>query len=179
MRLVNIMLRNKVKSISITNRITFFYTLSTLAIIALIVILLYMTLTNLLSRTSNQFLFDELAVITNILKTDPTNTDAIEQEVYWTPPPHEEHAFIYYIRVLDQQHKVLIETPGMRNKLVGAVFPKRFKPNKYETNIKRWLSPDGKYYLLMMARVKPDKPSFKPKQVEVALDISYQVETLQ
>ena len=134
---------------SIAKRLTFFYTVFTSLLLILSGIFLYAVLTTDLEREDTKFLVDEAEGLRAILKESGNDQKDLEEEVRWEPRASK--LLKYYVRVLDENGKILIQTTGIGK--IGDIqkvpFPKSFDINEYPDEGIKWESPNGKVYLLM------------------------------
>ena len=156
----------------ISVRLTFFYSLSTFILITIVSLFFYLGMVNILHNADYQFLSDEIDIVQNILETKPNNLAALKQEITDIPYSLNNSVYHYYIRVLDNNGKVVSETQHM---------DKIIKHNAFFTNEKAsfakqsqwWQADDGSHYLLMQSSVKVGKEN-QLWVIQIALDVSYQ-----
>lgn len=97
----------------ISVQLTLFYSVATFILIAITALFFYFSLVNFLQDASRQFLADEIGIIQNIISTKPNNLLALKQEVTDIPEALHNSAYHYYIRILDNNGKIVTETPKM------------------------------------------------------------------
>jgi two-component system heavy metal sensor histidine kinase CusS len=110
---------------SITRRLTILYALSTVTMLLVATGILYWVLVSDLAKANNQFLKDKIQVLRAILREHPDEPEGLREEV--------NSAGVYYIRVLDQEKQVLIESPEMALWLPGLLFPDPIGPAEIPT----------------------------------------------
>ena len=103
------MFLKRVKKNSIATQLAFSYSLATLLLITVIALLAYWVIVDTLSKANHQFLSDEISIITHILNKKPGNSAALQQEVTDIPEALANSVYHYYIRILDNQQKIIIE----------------------------------------------------------------------
>ena len=105
---------------SVTRRFTLLYAASTVLLLSLAAGYLYWALARGLDARDDALMASKANVLRLLLREQPDATDVLASEV-----SHEatEGPLRYYLRVLDQRGHVMIETPGMRDRLPPDVFP--------------------------------------------------------
>ena len=165
-------LKSAKSSGSITTRLTLFYSLATFVLITLIALFLYGTTVHILHRANYQFLSNEIDILTKLLKKKSVNPLVLEQKVIEVPYTETGSVYHYYIRIIDDQNKLVIETPRMEQAFHNvAFFDKATVPQEKESDW--WDSPNGHHYLLIKAPALYGKTD-KTWTIQIALDISYQ-----
>ncbi len=91
------------------------YALAGFAFIFLAAASLYMLLLTQLEKSSNLFMEDKLNVVRTLLRERPADWDALQEEIELETSAREYQRF--YIRLLDEHHKLLMATPGMAEQL--------------------------------------------------------------
>lgn len=162
-------LRNA-KSLSIKSRLILFYSLATIVLLALVAVFLYWTMLDTLHDADHQFISAEIDILQYLLDTKPDDLGALKQEVNESPYALRNSVYRYYIRILDNQSNLIIETVGMKNALRGIDF-RNTKIGSLD-KISFWAqSLNGDNYLLMESTVIAKKKSWL---IQAALDVSYQ-----
>ena len=105
---------------SITLRLAVIYIFFSCAILFFIIISLYILLIHRLEAEKFEFLKNQATVMQKIFPNEPAHNlpNRLFEEVITEPPMYH-----YFIRVLDDNGKTLIETPGMDSRLPKKVFP--------------------------------------------------------
>jgi len=159
---------------SLTKRLTLFYTLSSVLITLSMGIYLFLSLTHILHRTDEQLLADDVRKVKNILISDPHNLAALSLQVVTIPKmlaKSPRSIYHYYLRVMDQNSKVVLSTEKMDSALKGEdFFAKKFIIT--DKAFSRWQSPEGKEYLLMQTGTK--SVDNRGWLLQAALDVSHQ-----
>lgn len=159
---------------SIRTRLTLFYTLAAFTLLTLVALFLYWVTINILYKADYEFLSDEVDTIQYILETKPLDINMLKEAVVDTPGHQALSIYHYYVRVLDEQKQLLVETPGMSSILQ----PKKYIHSHSELLDKKryfWLTNKDTHYLLIQAPVKINK---NMGLIQIALNISYQHSTI-
>lgn len=129
----------------------------------------YLTTLHILHKANQQFLTDEIHVLSNLLENRPGNLLALKQEVIETSDIETSSEYRYYIRILDQKNQTILQTPHFARALKQANF---FKHPQEQNEIIHWHSDTNKF-LLMQAKSNIGHTN-KTVLIQVALDITYQ-----
>jgi two-component system heavy metal sensor histidine kinase CusS len=105
---------------SLAFRLTAWYTVASLSLLAAATGILYWALVANLERDSDLFLDDKIHVITTLLKERPNDWDGLKEEVELESAARRHDQF--YIRLLDPRGKTLLETPQMKSLLSADRF---------------------------------------------------------
>lgn len=158
--------------LSIRAQLTFFYTLAAFILLTVIALFLYWETTNILYKANHRFLSNEVDAIQYILNDKTPDLSELKQEVIELPNETNGSLYRYYVRVLDHNKQLIIETPNM-----GIILPldKTFNTTEKLLGKKSywWYTNNDNNYLIMQAPIKlkaTDQLGF----IQVALDISYQ-----
>ena len=92
-------------------RLTAIYALAGMFLVFVATASLYLLLDTELEKSTNLFLQDKVHVISTMLRERPDDEDALREEVELESAARRYEQF--YIRLLDQQEKPLLTTPGM------------------------------------------------------------------
>jgi two-component system heavy metal sensor histidine kinase CusS len=105
---------------SLAVRLTAWYAVGAFAVVLGATSFLYFTLAANFSREEDQFLANEVEVLRSLLRHRPEDEKALrhEMELSWTTRQYVQ----VHIRILDEQGRTLLETPGMSNLLPPALF---------------------------------------------------------
>src|SRR5271163_5167997 len=96
-------------------RLTAGYALAGLVLVILATASLYFVLVSELEKSTELFLGDKLHALRTMLRERPDDTDALREEVELETAARRYEQF--YIRLLDEQNKPLLTTPGMSDRL--------------------------------------------------------------
>jgi two-component system heavy metal sensor histidine kinase CusS len=101
-------------------RLTAWYTLASFAIILVTVTLLYLVLVSGLDNVVDRFLADKVGVLRGLVY-DPARAKALQSEV--APEQAARQYAQVYVRILDDEGRLIMETPGMSEVLPAWLFP--------------------------------------------------------
>jgi two-component system, OmpR family, heavy metal sensor histidine kinase CusS len=132
---------------------------------------LYWVLSNNLERADRQFLVDKILVLRMILQVRPEDPDALEEEVTWEGATRQFTK--YYARVLDEQQRTHIETPGMSERISPLRFPAPIEATAVPDIGIKWRSHQGQSYFLLAAWAEVGHASGTQRLLQVALDVSH------
>lgn len=162
----------KENKFSITTRLTFFYSCTTILLVSLFAIFLYGTMIHILHNGNYQFLSSEVDIIAKVLNKNKVNNDILEHKIVEVPHTKTGSVYHYYIRLLDENNRVVIETPHMETFFQNTrFFDNLVKPNTKKTQW--WTGTNKQKYILIKSPVF-NKEKQRMWQVQIALDISYQ-----
>ena len=155
---------------SLTARLTLLYTLSTLVILLLAMVVLRGVLMSSLQRDDNQFLQDKILVLRRILANPSSNMDALHEEVQWEGGVgRHKH---YFVRILDAEGREFRVTAGMNTLPVGEkAFPTTASLQDLPVSAKRRCIRGAHCYLLMSAWAGTGTQRFR---LELLLDTSHE-----
>lgn len=126
--------------------------------------LLYWVLVSDLAKADNQFLKDKIQVLRAILREHPDKSEGLEEEVI--------SVGAYSVRVLDQENRSLIETPGMVHMIPALLFPNPIGSAEIPRGGVKWKSSKGRSYLLVSAWAELGRSNQNQRLLQVALDIT-------
>src|SRR3984885_2596535 len=99
------------------------YTLAGLSLVFAATASLYLVLVSELEKSTDLFLADKVNVLRTMLRERPNDWDAMREEVELESAARRYEQF--YIRLLDEQNKPLLMTPGMAEQLDLLQFANR------------------------------------------------------
>ena len=153
---------------SITLLLTLYYTFATSILLAVITLSLYWAMVGALSKAEHQFLTDEISILQHIVSTKKHDLHAIKYDVSEISYLLDNSVYNYYIRILDENRKTIVQSKGMDH----VVQRTSFFDNHIGTNKSYWWqTSDGKSYLLMQSIAEH---SSRQWIIQVALDVTYQ-----
>ncbi len=156
---------------SIKVRLTLFYSFATAVLLIITALFLYSTTIHIMHRANQQFLSDEIDVLKNLLENKPDDLLALQQEVDEKPYTTTSSEYHFYIRILNQEKAILLETPHFSTLLKNAnLFNRRAAVKKQSA---WWTVSKDKQYVLMQQLAHFGKTK-TPVLIQVALDVSYQ-----
>lgn len=151
------------RSWSIARRLIFLYTLSATFILAFATILLYLGMVGGFKERRNAFLRDEINILRAMLQEDET---FVHREIALE---YKELQFIrHFVRVLDENGRVLAETPHMSELLPSEAFPPPTH-DRYGAKAEAW-TPAGQGFLLKSTWVETREGI--GRILQVAMDIT-------
>jgi two-component system, OmpR family, heavy metal sensor histidine kinase CusS len=164
---------------SITQKISWLSGITSFIFLSLLISLLYSGFVFIINKSNKQFLMDEVNEIKSFIESHPHQIGLLKNRINWTPSNLRKNKIdswispYDYIRILDKDKNILLETPGMNkiikvNKLTN-VFGAKNKFNSAPSV--RWQSPDQHYYLLVNTSI-PLKINQGDYQLQIALDIT-------
>ena len=157
---------------SITTRLAFLYSLSGLAIFLLAAFFFNGVIERNLEREDSQFLADKINVLRRILQERPGELDFLKAEVQWEVAAR--HFTKYYARVIDDQGRTLIESPGMGTLIPPSIFPPPAPQAETPVEAGEWRSPEGEFYLMMSAWSEAGNAAKERRLIQVAVDESHE-----
>ena len=161
--------RNRPGRWSITRRLTLLYAGSSLVMLVLAAAYLYWSLVGDVERDDNAFLANKIQECRRLLGEGPKDSALLAHEVESEAAASQ---FIkYYVRLVDAQGKVSLETPGMSDFLPASYFPAPVDPNQVPPRRKVWKSSTGTAYALAAAQGLAGRGSGAPV-LQVALEVT-------
>src|SRR5574341_323483 len=154
---------------SITWRLTSHYVVCTAALLILVGGFLYWTLKRNLDQTRHALLASKIEVFTLLLR-DPAKAAVLTNEV--EHEASENHPLNHYVRILDGQGRILLETPGLDYLLPVAAFPPPTELFAITPVHVRQILREQEPYLLLSIRVGAGLEGREVRVVQMALDIS-------
>jgi two-component system heavy metal sensor histidine kinase CusS len=155
---------------SLAFRLTAWYTAASLLLLLAATGTLYWALVTNLERSSALFLADKVHVVSTLLRERPDDWDALREEVELESAARRfEH---FYIRLLDGQNRMLMETP-MMNRLLPA---QQFRGLTDRGG--RIESLQGGLFEALVAEAPVGDPPHGSRHLQIALDLSRQREIL-
>lgn len=157
---------------SIRTRLTLFYSAAVFILLSLAAIFLYWVTITLLYKADYEFLQDEVETIQYIMQSDPIDQKSLKEAVLTAPREEDGSIYRYFIRIYDENHKIILQTPGAEdvmpddNNFLKA--PKLPGKKRYS-----WYEYSDTSYLLLQSHIEIGD-SNKTGVVQIVLDISYQ-----
>lgn len=156
-------------SLSLTTRLTIFYTISTFITLLFAVVFQFLALVSDLEFEDNDFLADKIKVLQAMIGKYPGNPIVLEEEIHWENAMRDYTR--YMVRVADKNGKVLMETAGMGKLLPFGLFPPPAKVGTAVGRGKKRASSDGRIYLVNSAWAAATGDGHF-RQLQVAFDIT-------
>jgi two-component system heavy metal sensor histidine kinase CusS len=155
-------------TLSLTARLTILYASSTLALLGVAIVFLFLALASDLEYEDNDFLEDKIGVLQALIAQPPDRHSLLE-EVQWETTMRDHTR--YLVRILDPTGRVLLETGGMGSVLAPTLFPEPLDdPSAHKQGVER-SGRDGKTYLVSSAWASAGADS-RHRMLQVALDIT-------
>ena len=149
-------------------RLTAGYALAGLILVTLATASLYFVLVSELEKSTDLFLGDKLHVLRTMLRERPDDTDALREEVELeTAARQYEH---FYIRLLDDQNKPLLTTPGMAQEVNLSQLARRTQ-GRPDVPIAMKGS-HGQAFRVATAAAQVGSPPGHTYTIEIAIDVS-------
>lgn len=156
---------------SIKTRLTLFYTLAVFVLLMIFALFLYWFSLHVSYQADYEFLSDEVDTIQYILE-DKSNIDALKEAIIESPKQPNRSIYHYFIRVLDNDKKIIAKTPGM-----DLVLPENQNIHKTTEMLGKkryyWYENGKTNFLLIQSPINISHHA-KPGLIQVALDVSYQ-----
>ncbi len=152
---------------SITARLTVLFSASSFALLLAGGLFLYWDLARQLDRKDMQFLADKVYVLRAVLHDRPGDKAALDEETRLEGAARRFNR--YYSRVLDEQYRVIAETPGLDELVKVSAFPEPVSPGAPPGYPVEYKTSSGKTFSLVAAwaQVGGNGPR---RIVQVALD---------
>jgi two-component system, OmpR family, heavy metal sensor histidine kinase CusS len=160
----------KSKIYSIHSQLVIFYSLAVVTLMAALAFAYYWETQNLMNQADNSFVSDEVSNIQSIMADKNIDMDLLRKAVIEHPVRTRNSLYRYYIRILDDNGQLKMETPGFSEIAPVAA---GFSPANAVQQISEWKIYQDNNYLTMLAPIK----LYNGKQqgyVLVALNISFQ-----
>jgi two-component system heavy metal sensor histidine kinase CusS len=154
---------------SLAFRLTAWYTGASLLLLLAATGTLYWALVTNLERSSGLFLADKVHVVSTMLREQPDDWDALREEVELETAARRFERF--YIRLLDDQGRMLMETPMM-----GRILPARQFRGVTERGGR--IESEGGLFEAVVADAQLGDPARGRRHLQIALDLSRQREIL-
>lgn len=159
---------------SISRRLTLFYVLTTAVLLVLAAAYLYWSQVKNLEREDNDFVAAKIQDCREVLRNHPNDARLLVNEIQVETA---NSLIKYYIRLLDDNGRILLETPGMTNLLPVVVFPAAATNETPGPRI-IWKTSTGRECLLMSATVSATAGIPRPRTLQAALDVSEEEELM-
>ncbi len=152
---------------SITTRLTWIYTLSTFIMLMIVTFSLYWIFTTRLEKENYQFLQNKIQVLQKLLQANTNNHVLLKEEIILEPS-----LYHYYVRIINNDNKIAIETPNMSDEVPITAFDNITKKSNVVSST-NWISPKRKNrkrhdYLLLSTAANNSTNQY----IQMAMDIS-------
>lgn len=144
------------------------YTLAGLFLVFFATASLYLVLVSELQKSTDLFLADKVNVLRTMLRERPDDWDALREEVELESAARQyEH---FYIRLLDDQNKPLLMTPGMAEQLDLAQFATRTQSRRGRGVAMQGRK--GRPFRVTTTSAPVGSPAVRTYTIQVAIDVS-------
>lgn len=144
------------------------YTLAGLFLVFFATASLYLVLVSELQKSTDLFLADKVNVLRTMLRERPDDWDALREEVELESAARQyEH---FYIRLLDEQNKPLLMTPGMAEQLDLAQFASRTQSRRGRGVAMQGRK--GRPFRVTTTSAPVGSPAVRAYTIQVAIDVS-------
>jgi two-component system, OmpR family, heavy metal sensor histidine kinase CusS len=106
-----------------TTSLTLYYTLSVFSLLTAASAFLYFGLERNIEQENGDYLRQKMLVLTQLLATQPFNRSGVEQEVHEEAEISRRSRSPFFLRILDLNDHLVVETPGMASLLPASIFP--------------------------------------------------------
>src|ERR1035441_10581848 len=154
---------------AMTTRLTLYYTVAIFLLLSAASAFLYWELKKNLEQENRDYLHQKMQVLTDVLKIQPLNRIGVEQEVREEAEISAQSQSPFFLRVLNSNNRVLVETVGMSRFLPELAFPAG--PASIPQQ-RRWRTADHLDFLLASADVLGVSPEAARWRVQAAINIS-------
>lgn len=165
--------RSKLNNIPIRTRLTVCYTVSAFVMLATVSATLYGILVRGLEADERRLVLDKVKMFETALRVHGDHMPILHNEAvvegggYW-----DEQHYVVYSRVLDENGRVIIETPGMFSVLPESAFPPPVEmAGDHGPGVVHYRKMEsGKPYFLTAARAYSGGVTGLPRVIQVAMD---------
>jgi len=158
---------------SLATRLSIWYAGSAFALVLAVTAYLYWALATHLDQENDRYLADKVRVLGMLLRARPDDVAALRQEVELELGAHQH--ILLYVRILDENGGVIVETPEMARLAPAELFPPPGGEEPGQGTEMR--SPGGAKFRVLASLVEPGRPA-ATRVVQVALDRSYEDQLL-
>ena len=151
-------------------RLTAGYAFAGLVLVTLASASLYLVLLSELEKSTDLFLGDKLHVLRTMLQERPDDTEALEEEVKLETAARRYEQF--YIRLLDEQGRPFMTTPGMAEEVDLSQFAKRTRGRPEEAIPMK--GSHGRAFRVATATAPAGSPPTRIVTIQIAIDVSQQ-----
>jgi two-component system heavy metal sensor histidine kinase CusS len=161
---------------SLAARLTAWYGGSAFLLISAATGFLYWALVSNLDRADDQFLVDKIRFLGVLLRNRSDDLPGLRQEVEWEWSTSRYAQF--YVRILDETGRAIIESPGMSKYLAPEQFPGAGPVETEPGPGAEIHSTAGKSFRVLAARAGLGPSGGPPRTIQIALDRSYEEDLL-
>jgi len=161
---------------SLAARLTAWYAGSAFLLILAATGFLYWALVNNLDREDDQYLADKVHILRVFIREKPHDATPLKQEAEWEGAVSQHAQF--YVRILDERGRPIVETPGMREELAPGIFPAADAADAEPGRGVEIRSPSGKSFRILAARASTGNSAGADRVIQIALDRTYEEDLL-
>ncbi|HEY9010495.1 MAG TPA: heavy metal sensor histidine kinase [Devosia sp.] len=156
---------------SITSRLALLYVGSTTLLLLLAAGYLYWGLQESLQQSDRAMISGKLQVLRLLLREEHDKAELLASEVEHEASANE--LLKYYLRVLDERGRVLLETSDMSAILPVLAFPVPAPPSFGAPLVVKRTLPSGRTYLLLTGDAATGAPPAERRTLQIALDVAH------
>jgi two-component system heavy metal sensor histidine kinase CusS len=149
--------------------LTLYYSVSVFVLLAAASAFLYWGLERSMDQQNRDYVHQKMQVLVQLLQEQPLNRAGIEQEVREEAEISGHSGSPFFLRILDADDRLIVETPGMASILPEAVFP---AANMTEPKQRSWSAHGGLEFLLGSVLASASAPTLAQWRVQAALNVS-------
>jgi hypothetical protein len=154
---------------AMTTRLTLHYTISVFILLTAASAFLYWGLARNLLQQEQDYLHQKMQVQELLLKRQPLDRAALDQEASEEAGISGRSRSPFFLRVLDEKNRPIVETPGMASILPASIFPSAETTGATE---RPWRSAGNVAFLVATAAVSPPSSPSQRWRIQVALNVS-------
>ncbi len=118
------------KRLSIINKLSVLYTVSVTILLIIMAVLSGYVVNRVVAAAEDQFLIDEIIVMSELLAQHKGNLGILKTEVNAVPQSLKYATYKYYVKIIDKNNVTVMKTPDFDKIVINPLFP--------ELDIKRW-----------------------------------------
>lgn len=160
---------------SIARELTLLFVGTTMLLLLFAAGYLYWSLSESLTHQDQAFVMGKFQVLSVLLREHPEKTEALASEIEHESAANE--VLKYYLRVLDDRGRLLLETTDMSSFLPVLAFPAPVPPGAVPPILERQLGA-AHNYLLLAAEVEAGGEGRPRRILQIALDVEHNNEVL-
>ena len=160
---------------SLAARLTAWYAGTTFLLILAATGFLYWALLTNLDREDDEFLTDKVHILRTFIRDRPHDATPLKQEAEWEWAASQHAQF--FVRILDENRRPVVETPGMSEELAFEIFPAAIASDSQPGKGMEVRSKAGKSFRILAARASSGGVG-ADRVIQVALDRTYEEDLL-
>ncbi len=151
---------------SLAARLTWWYAASLSTVLIVTMACLYWAVAVSVRHETFEFVVEEVRLLRALLERQPERTEALRLEVEeeWSEPRQDP----VYVRLLDEDGRTIMETPGMSRLLPGSAFPEAIPAGREPDRPAALTAPDGGSFTVIAARAATGAGG-PPRTIQVAI----------